>query len=202
MLKHAGERKLSPKFISIHADWASFNSSIKPIRLIKATDGRYYEVRKTPFALFSIGTEPIKELSNIKSNIEWAEGFQLNIPKIPSLIRWQIYERFKEAFPNECLLNICFDEDKMRFYLVEPEQVASASSVEYLKTDNLVIMEIHSHGRARAYFSKTDDADELATGFYGVIGKVNTLKPELRVRYSCGGRYKEFDPSKIFDMEV
>lgn len=195
-----GERNLSPKFVSIHADWASFCSSTKPIRIIKAKDGRCYEVRKTPYALFSVETEPITELADIKSDIEWAEGFQLTVPKIPKIILLQVYQRFRRAFPNECLLNICFNENEKRYYLVEPEQTASTSSVNYLKTDDLVVMEIHSHGRARAYFSKTDDTDELATGFYGVVGRVNTFAPELQVRYSCGGRYKEFNPKDIFEL--
>lgn len=200
MLRH-GE-KLSPVFISVHSNQISFNESTKPIRIIKTRQGKYFEVRSTPCALFSTELGEVAELRNAKSDIEWENDFKLTIPKIPSEILRDVFREFRASFPNECLINICFDSEKKEYYLVIPQQYSTPDSVEYYKSDDLVVMEIHSHAGLDAYFSKTDDADELATGFYGVIGKVDTQIPQLRVRYSCGGRYKEFDPKKLFEQEA
>ncbi|MHB1126308.1 MAG: hypothetical protein ACYC2T_05030 [Bacillota bacterium] len=61
------------------------------------------------------------------------------------------------------------------------------------------VMDIHSHGIHDAGFSPTDDADEIATGLYGVMGNLDTPKPRFVLRYSCGGSYREVDPRQVFE---
>lgn len=201
----SGERVLSPKYISTHADMDDFLASSKPIRIVKCSKGKYYEVRETDFATVSVEISARDELEGIKSNIKWEEGIKRKLPKIPKYLLWEIYQRFKKVCPSELLVNICYNEESKKYYLVEPPQDTAISSVSYQKIDDVindigdvVVMEMHSHGKANAYFSQTDDEDELATGFYGVMGKVNTSSPELKIRYSCGGQYREIDYRRVF----
>ena len=37
-----------------------------------------------------------------------------------------------------------------------------------------MVAEVHSHGRARAFFSATDDADEQGLRIYEVAGRLGT----------------------------
>lgn len=197
-----GESKLSQAFLSLHTDIDSFNKSKKPIRIIKTKDNRYLEIRRTPYAIFSTEIEEVPELKDKTSDIKWADDYILLIPKIPKFLLYEILEVFKNAYPNECLVNICWNMELKEFYLRIPEQKTTINRVYYQKlADDIVVMELHSHGILKAYFSKTDDKDELATGFYGVMGKVKSKNPQLRVRYSCGGRFKEIHPASIFDLE-
>ena len=45
-----------------------------------------------------------------------------------------------------------------------------------------VVAEFHSHGGSRAFFSATDDRDEQGFRIYGVVGRLDTPLPELRLR--------------------
>jgi hypothetical protein len=69
---------------------------------------------------------------------------------------------------------------------------------EYL----IVYCEIHSHGGMGAFFSPTDDAHELKSGIYGVVGRVEEPRPEALFRYSCGGIFREIDPRRLFDSSA
>lgn len=50
-----------------------------------------------------------------------------------------------------------------------------------------VILEIHTHGTASAYWSATDDADEQGFRFYAVLGRLHQPTPEMRLRLGVYG---------------
>lgn len=169
----------------------------RPVHVLAARDG-YYEVRTTPVGVFSRrAEEPLAELD------EWEEGVQFALPKIPLGVLWMVREVFRRALPNEALLMIYWDPGSEVYFLVPPDQKATACSVEFRRppVDGWVwVMDIHSHGLGRAYFSATDDADEKATGLYAVMGRVDSETPEFLLRYSCGGKYGFLDIRDIFEM--
>ncbi len=171
----------------------------RPVHVLAARDG-LYEVRKTPVGIFS------RRLDEAPFLDEWGEGFQLNFPPIPVPLLASVVGFFQEQLPAEAVAYICWN--KKGYYLaVYPRQQATPFGVDFKRPvpgdfpeTVIPVLEIHSHGNAPAYFSKTDDEDELATGLYAVVGRVGTV-PEIRVRYSCGGVYREVDPGLVFDFQ-
>ena len=170
----------------------------RPVAVLAAGDGRLYEIRKTPAGIFSRALEEVPELG------PWKEGFVLALPKVPAALLEEAMAFFRAALPNEALLQVLWDAAAGVYRLGLPEQDASPVRVDYgrgLLPDGLVwVMDVHSHGRLPAYFSVQDDRDERATGLYCVVGRVHTPCPELKVRYSCGGTYREVPPEQVFDL--
>ena len=62
-----------------------------------------------------------------------------------------------------------------------------------------VVAEFHSHGSSRAFFSATDDADELGFRIYGVAGRLDRDRPELSLRVGVYGHFAPVDWPQVFD---
>ncbi len=100
------------------------------------------------------------------------------------------------------------DPDTERFFAVRwdgrayqpvvPPQVGTATSLEYVPPPG-VVAEFHSHGRSRAFFSKTDDRDEQGFRIYGVAGRLDTDRPELSLRVGVYGHFAPVEWSQVFD---
>lgn len=164
--------------------------SFPPVFRLLGTDG-VYEVRKTPLGSF---------IARIGPGVEVREGFYPTLPKAPAPLLAKTVRIFKERSRQEAVVNIVYDRREASFHLVWVEQSGSAASVTYQPLheheDLIVYAEIHSHGRMGAFFSATDDAHELRSGIYGVVGRVEESRPEALFRYSCGGVFKEIAPPK------
>ena len=78
-----------------------------------------------------------------------------------------------------------------------PEQDGTATSLIYRPPAG-VVAEFHSHGRSRAFFSKTDDADEQGFRIYGVAGRLDTDRPELSLRVGIYGHFAPVEWSQVF----
>ena len=61
-----------------------------------------------------------------------------------------------------------------------------------------MVAEFHSHGGSRAFFSATDDRDEQGFRIYGVVGRLDALRPELRLRVGVYGHFAPVDWSQVF----
>ena len=81
--------------------------------------------------------------------------------------------------------------------LVVPEQEGTASSLTYTPPAG-VVAEFHSHGTSRAFFSKTDDGDELGFRIYGVVGRLDSDRPELSLRVGVYGHFAPVDWPQVF----
>ena len=88
--------------------------------------------------------------------------------------------------------------DGRRYRLVVPEQEGTASSLKYTPPAG-VVAEFHSHGRSRAFFSKTDDKDEQGFRIYGVVGRLDKYRPEVSLRVGVYGHFALVDWSQVFD---
>ena len=80
-----------------------------------------------------------------------------------------------------------------------PSQERAAASVKY---ENLPssIMDIHSHGGGSARFSTTDNTDEQGLRFYMVVGKLDTLLPEVEIRLGVYGYFAPVSVEEIFGV--
>ena len=88
--------------------------------------------------------------------------------------------------------------DGQAYRLVVPEQAGTATSLAYRPPAG-VVAEFHSHGRARAFFSATDDRDEQGFRIYGVAGRLDTDRPELSLRVGVYGHFAPLDWSQVFN---
>ena len=87
--------------------------------------------------------------------------------------------------------------DGNTYRLVVPPQAGTATSLAYRPPAG-VVAEFHSHGRSRAFFSKTDDDDEQGFRVYGVVGRLDTPLPELSLRVGIYGHFAPVEWSQVF----
>jgi PRTRC genetic system protein A len=167
-----------------------------PVYYLLAEDGRVYEVRSTQTGIFSVP---------VVGTAAPEQPFQLFVPKFPVSVLEEIVEVFKSEPGQEHLAYVVWDS--YRGYSVQwPEQSATSVSVEgtgFVETEErFVVSHIHSHGTLPAFFSGQDNADEVRTGLYGVIGYCDKEKPVLLFRYSCAGKYVTVDPRNVISGDI
>lgn len=131
-------------------------------------------------------------------------SFRYSLPKIPVQVSGEILAYFRREMPDEAIVQI-WHHPVRGYYVRYPETAyAGMGRISYrfscrgIGEDDMLIMAVHSHNRMPAFFSPTDDGDELdIPGIYGVIGKVDT-EPEMRVRCIEGGDALAVGPEEIF----
>ena len=105
-------------------------------------------------------------------------------------MRW-----FQAAPDTERLFAVRWDGRAYR--LVLPAQAGNASSLTYRPPAG-VVAEFHSHGSSSAFFSATDDRDEQGFRIYGVVGRLDTPRPELSLRVGVYGHFAPVDWPQVF----
>ena len=75
----------------------------------------------------------------------------------------------------------------------------SAASVKY---ENLpsTVMDIHSHHGMKARFSGQDDTDEQGLRLYMVVGRLDTLLPEVELRLGAYGYFVPVSVEEVFNV--
>jgi len=84
------------------------------------------------------------------------------------------------------------------YRLVIPQQTGTSASLTYQPPTG-VVAEFHSHAKHSAFFSDTDDRDEQGFRVYGVVGRLDTLEPELTLRLGIYGHFAPLSWSQVFD---
>ena len=130
------------------------------------------------------GLAPVTEKAELANGPIPARLFELGL-------RW-----FRDEPGTERFFAVRWDGDAYR--LVVPEQEGTASSLKYIPPTG-VVAEFHSHGSSRAFFSKTDDGDELGFRIYGVAGRLDSDRPELSLRVGVYGHFVPVEWSVVFD---
>ena len=77
-----------------------------------------------------------------------------------------------------------------------PAQTGEAGGVQYEVLPNTVL-DIHSHGAMPAFFSSTDNRDEQGLKLYIVVGRLDRLIPEVKLRV---GVYGYFAPVRLEEI--
>jgi PRTRC genetic system protein A len=62
------------------------------------------------------------------------------------------------------------------------------------------VVDIHSHAHMGAFFSLTDNEDEQGLSLYMVVGKLDTLIPEVEIRLGVYGYHIPLNLEEIFDV--
>ena len=125
-----------------------------------------------------------------------SEKLQFTHGSIPAHL-FELGLRWFQAVPDtERFFAVRWDGDAYR--LVIPPQAGTGSSLTYQPPDG-VVAEFHSHGSHRAFFSATDDMDEQGFRIYGVVGRLDTLQPELSLRVGVYGHFAPVEWLQAFD---
>lgn len=132
--------------------------------------------------------------------------------KIPISLFWETIRFFKyveahyEGAKLEAYVLIMYEPKLNEFFLHVPEQTVGAAQAKYDLKDVWeqfpgckVLMDIHSHtSQMDAFFSTTDDADDNRDRFSGVIGRINHVIPDFKVRFSTLGRHIDVEMNDLF----
>lgn len=164
------------------------------INYIMRGDG-LWEIRKNKIGTFTV--HKFKgNISGFSNEHSLAEGFDLALPKIPKTLLDQILSFFRKLTEDhdfEAYVQIFWNPKTEEYFLFCPDQKVSKGRVKYEPSDliaeNVLVCEIHSHNSMEAYFSPIDDDDEKKRGdrFFGVVGRLNSVMPTLKLSYIVGG---------------
>jgi PRTRC genetic system protein A len=85
------------------------------------------------------------------------------------------------------------------YRLRSPLQESGEGGVKYEVLPSTVL-DIHSHGTMRAFFSGTDNSDEQGLGLYMVVGRLDTMLPEVEVRTGVYGYFAHLKVEDVFSV--
>ena len=130
-------------------------------------------------------------------------SFEMALPKIPIQLLFAIRREFSKDLTKEAMAIIRYHRLKKRYSVFYPKQQVTHTSVSYESHPALYetdVMQIHSHNTMPAFWSEVDDADEDGIGLYGVLGKLHTNTPEIRLRAGMEGAFSPLRLADIFDL--
>ena len=157
----------------------------KPIMFIMDGEG-VKRVEKNKIGIF------IEETNEVPILEKMEVGFEMALPRIPVEILLQIvsfFEAVYEKHQSEAIVQVFWNEETKKYFMYIPEQSVSGASCDYerntdLERKHLLVFTIHSHAGMGAFFSGTDDKDEMESKLFGVMGKIDT---ELEVKFRTKG---------------
>ena len=123
------------------------------------------------------------------------------VPLMPSSLLDHILVDARHQRSDDHLLEALyrFHYDGRQVRVDRPSQDTTATSVKTAGDGGAdVILEIHSHGNMRAFWSNTDNRDEQGFRVYGVIGCLDSNEPELRLRVGIYGYHYPITQDLIF----
>ena len=150
---------------------------------------------------------PISPLSDLPGLASVSAYIQWKYPRVDTHTVLELFERARSAKDEqgrllERLFYLTWNDG---WHIHEPEQVVTATSVQVMASsedDEAALLEGHSHHTMRAYFSSTDNRDEVVNGgfkVYFVLGQVNT-SPQIRVRICIHGYSWEVPAEHFFEL--
>ena len=136
-----------------------------------------------------------KEVRGLCSIIE---GITLKHGLVPRYLWERAWELLTVDPSSECYLAIvwrfgCYD-------LVQPTQKVTRASVEYQRPRNLVV-DIHSHGAMKPFFSSTDDKDDQGFKISIVAGEMDKPLNTFLARVCLYGYFSPVRPHQVFECE-
>ena len=149
-------------------------------------------IEETALGLFK-GYETEEEMLSL-------DVFEMALPKIPGEFLDTIIKEFRRDLTKENMVQIYYSVSSMSYYLVKPRAEYTKVSVKYTMTHtrDILVMSVHSHNTMAAKFSSIDDADEIYTGLFGVIGNLDKQKISVSFRAGMEGKFKPLSYADIF----
>lgn len=161
------------------------------LRYLVARDGLYKEVTTPwlravlPCSPAVLGTTPYGPL---------VPGVELTCGTLPLDLIREFTAHARGALPNETTAVLAWNWARGSWRLVHrEEESASRARVVYrearLEEEEVLVVDLHSHGDEDAFFSAEDDRDDAGgIKISAVVGRVRT-EPTLRARLACLDRF-------------
>lgn len=132
--------------------------------------------------------------------------FLMTAPKIPWSLAEEINRIFERNPIDEFAVQIFYDSLKQNYELYVPEQKVSKSAVIFTRNTELerkkvLVMDVHSHGSFKAFFSEIDDRDEQGIRLYMVFGNMNKKEHSYALRAGIVGNFCELSLDDVFEKE-
>ncbi len=122
---------------------------------------------------------------------------ELERGRIPHEV-WEEAVRLLDEGDEDREAYVAVTHDGYGYRVERPWQEVSAVSARYRPVPDTVL-ELHSHHRMRAYFSSVDDGDEQGLRLYGVVGRLRTRRPEVRLRVGAYGYFMPLRWEDVFE---
>jgi PRTRC genetic system protein A len=127
--------------------------------------------------------------------------FRLKVARIPEKLLRAALSDARGARRLDGGLNEVLYQFLRRGHVVQlrrPVQRATGVAIVAAGDDDAdILCELHSHGNMRAFWSRTDDADEQGARLYAVIGRLDTA-PEIRIRVGVYGYWHPVPVTAVF----
>ncbi len=129
--------------------------------------------------------------------------FESKLPKIPVSILAEVVKEFQKDLSNENMVQIYWSIADECYYIKKPSARYSKIRVVYEMThsNDILAMTIHSHNTMVGRFSAIDDADEIYTGLFGVIGNLDRRQLSMEFRAGMEGSFTTLDVSELFSYD-
>ncbi len=122
---------------------------------------------------------------------------------IPGEFSRRFFKQARESAPNECAAWLVWDANHATWEYVELK--ATSATPDYvdvqrpaLKEGAWLVMDLHSHGHARAFFSAKDDEDDRSeVKLAGVFGNVSDQQPSVALRACLMGAFADLGPLEV-----
>jgi len=162
-------------------------------RFLMAKDGAWIEARRPgiysrqPLALQDKVAMPYGAL---------AECVELACGQIPMQAVREFVEYARKMMPNEVAMALIWDDQKCKLSPVELKPKSnSVGHITYMRPDleshQHVVVDIHSHGSADAFFSRTDNKDDRTDVKVAiVVGNLDQEQPSVVARVSTYGHFR------------
>jgi PRTRC genetic system protein A len=125
-----------------------------------------------------------------------AESVELIKGKIPGYIRELAISALCADPSHETYLAVTWEGN---YHLKAPNQSPDLCTVTYDVQDS-TILDIHSHGTMRPFFSFVDNTDEQGLRLYMVVGELQRLMPDSLLRIGAYGYFKDMRMEEVFDV--
>lgn len=132
----------------------------------------------------------VRGLSPLEETVELIKG------KIPSYIYDLAISAVCADACHERYLAVTWEGE---YRLKIPEQSGSSCKVEYSRLES-TILDIHSHGAIKPFFSTVDNEDEQGLRLYMVVGECDTLMPDILMRVGVYGYFCPVESEQVFDV--
>lgn len=125
-----------------------------------------------------------------------AEAITFAFGVIPLGLLEQFSVAARKAMPNEAAGALVYDvrTGALRLTMHEAIEVGPGHvryRIEALADDELLAIDLHSHGRLEAFWSHEDDRDDQGVRVCGVFGNLDRERPTARFRLVLNGMFRE-----------
>ena len=104
--------------------------------------------------------------------------------------------------PVEIVFHLYFENGNWQLAIPDQEQTAtSCKPLDNSQNSSYgkALIEVHSHHGMKAFFSETDNRDEIGFRIYGVLGEIFS-NPQIRMRVGIYGHFHEMTTTGILEL--